>query len=318
MSEDYELGTYSRETQICGSTRCTTAYPSSNTPARPAFFHCAVRRAPLQSAKTRLYKPGAMVFYLQAAAVCRDPGAVLMFLRPSPRRSLLMLLRCRFSSAKLLFSDGRYIEAFDGVRRGEGPRRSAYQARSVDRRRSRALRLGDFSHAYADAPAAGSDLSNEAVSLAITPMRCGLGLFEEAEQKFQDALAIQRDNARALHGSRAAWPRATSLNEALEPRRRRSTRIRATRSSTTRLAPCTSACGGTRKPRTPIRATSTCCPTRTAARRPRGRAPKCGSSARSGAAALRSTRQRREAAHRALPRHQRENHRQGDASIADR
>ena len=42
-----------------------------------------------------------------------------------------------------------------------------------------------------------------------------MGLFEDAEQKFQDSLAIQRDNARALHGFARSLAARNKLNDAL-------------------------------------------------------------------------------------------------------
>ena len=81
-----------------------------------------------------------------------------------------------------------------------------------------ALRLGDFSHAYADGAAARAKLAEETPSRSrITATRCGRsGCSRTSEQKFQDSLALQHDNARALHGLARSLAARNRLNDALD------------------------------------------------------------------------------------------------------
>lgn len=119
--------------------------------------------------------------------------------------------------AKLLLGDGRYIEAFDAfelAKAAEDPRvlREALKGSVTS-----ALRLGDFSHAYADAQVlvrkAGRDV--EAVSLYADSL-WAIGQFQDSEKKFQDALVLQPGNPRSLHGLARSLAARNRLNEALE------------------------------------------------------------------------------------------------------
>jgi len=119
--------------------------------------------------------------------------------------------------AKLLFTDGRFREAFDVfelVKTSEEPRlRRAGLTGSI----RTALRLGDFTHAYADAQLLAKAAPKDADSLALYgDALWAAGLFEQSEQKFQDALTLQRDNPRALHGLARGLAARNRLNDALE------------------------------------------------------------------------------------------------------
>jgi Flp pilus assembly protein TadD/predicted aspartyl protease len=119
--------------------------------------------------------------------------------------------------AKLLFSDGRYVEAFgafEAVKAADDPRvhREALRGCVMS-----ALRLGDFSHAYADAQMlmrnAGRDV--DAVSLYGDAL-WAIGQFEESEKQFQQAIALQPGHPRALHGFARSLAARNKLTEALD------------------------------------------------------------------------------------------------------
>ena len=118
--------------------------------------------------------------------------------------------------AKLLFSDGRYVEAFTAFEQVKGHDDPRIKREALTGAVKSALRLGDFSHAYADGQLLARSSPKNAESLAnYADALWAVGLFEDAEQKFQDSLAIQRDNARALHGFARSLAARNKLNEAL-------------------------------------------------------------------------------------------------------
>jgi predicted aspartyl protease len=119
--------------------------------------------------------------------------------------------------AKLLFNDGRYVEAFDAfeqVKVHEDPR---IRRESLIGAVMSALRLGDFSHAFADAQLLAKTAAKDAESIALyADALWAVGLFEDSEKKFQDALAVQPGNPRALHGMARSLAARNRLTEALE------------------------------------------------------------------------------------------------------
>ena len=83
-----------------------------------------------------------------------------------------------------------------------------------------ALRLGDFSHAYADAQMLMRTAGHDADALTLYgDALWAIGQFEEAEKQFQQAMALQHGNPRALHGWHAASPRGTSSRKRWTSRR---------------------------------------------------------------------------------------------------
>jgi tetratricopeptide (TPR) repeat protein len=117
--------------------------------------------------------------------------------------------------AKLLFTDGRYGEAFNAFEQVKGHDDARIKREALTGTVKSALRLGDFSHAYADGQLLARSSSTNPESLAnYADALWAVGLFQDAEKKFEESLAIQKDNARALHGlarSLAARNRATSI-----------------------------------------------------------------------------------------------------------
>lgn len=118
--------------------------------------------------------------------------------------------------ARLLFSDGRYIEAFNAYEQVKGHEDPRIKREALMGGVKSALRLGDFSHAHADGQLLARAAPKDAESIAtFADALWAVGLFEDAEHKFQDALAVQRDNGRALHGLARSLAARNKLNEAL-------------------------------------------------------------------------------------------------------
>src|SRR6185295_11987553 len=119
--------------------------------------------------------------------------------------------------AKLLFGDGRYVEAFDAFEQAKTSEEPRVRREALKGSVTSSLRLGDFSHAFADAQMlvrnAGRDF--EAVSLYGDSL-WAIGQFEAAEKSFQDALALQPGNPRALHGLARSLAARNKLSEALD------------------------------------------------------------------------------------------------------
>ena len=112
--------------------------------------------------------------------------------------------------ASLLFTDGRFLEAFNAyeqVKTSEDPRvRRAALIGGV----KTALRLGDFSHAHADAQLLARSAPGDAEAMAIYgDALWSIGLFEASEPKFQEALAVQKDIPGRCTAMHAVSPRAT-------------------------------------------------------------------------------------------------------------
>ncbi|HEV3216190.1 MAG TPA: aspartyl protease family protein [Vicinamibacterales bacterium] len=153
-------------------------------------------------------KPVALVAVVLAACLSLSP--VTSAISPDAAEIQLQM-------AKLLFNDGRYIEAFDAfeqMKTAEDPRvrREALRGSVTS-----ALRLGDFSHAYDDAQILIRSASHDsdAVSLYGDSL-WAVGRFEESEKAFQDALALAPGNPRALHGMARSLAARNKLSQALD------------------------------------------------------------------------------------------------------
>lgn len=119
--------------------------------------------------------------------------------------------------AKLLFTDGRYVEAFAAFELAKSNDDPRIRREALMGGVNSALRLGDFSHAYADAQLLAKTSARDAESVALyADALWAVGLFEASEQKFQDALALQQDNGRALHGLARGLAGRNRFAEALE------------------------------------------------------------------------------------------------------
>jgi Flp pilus assembly protein TadD len=117
----------------------------------------------------------------------------------------------------LLLGDGRYMEAFDSFESAKSSEDPRVRREALRGAVTTALRLGDFSHAYADAQmmmrGAGRDV--DAVSLYGDAL-WATGQFEESEKQFQQAIALQPGSPRALHGLARSLAARNKLAEALD------------------------------------------------------------------------------------------------------
>jgi Flp pilus assembly protein TadD/predicted aspartyl protease len=118
--------------------------------------------------------------------------------------------------AKLLFTDGRYIEAFNAFEQVKGHDDPRIKREALTGAVKSALRLGDFSHAHADAQLLVRSSPRNAESLAnYGDALWAVGLFEDSERTFLEALGVERDNGRALHGAARSLAARNKLTEAL-------------------------------------------------------------------------------------------------------
>ncbi len=119
--------------------------------------------------------------------------------------------------ARLLFNDGRYVESFNAyeqVKSSDDPR---IKRESLIGAVKTALRLGDFSHAYADGQLLSRAFPRNPDAIAnYGDALWAVGLFEESEKIFQDVLSLQKDHGRALHGLARSLAARNRLNEALD------------------------------------------------------------------------------------------------------
>ncbi len=153
-------------------------------------------------------RPLVFLTIVAGACLCLSPRAAAI----SPEAGEVQV-----QMAKLLFDDGRYLDAFDGFEQAKTSDDAHIRRAGLVGAVMTALRLGDFSHAYADAQtlmkSGAKDV--EAISLYGDAL-WSVGLFEESQRKFQDAVAIAPGYPRALHGMARDLAARNKLNEALE------------------------------------------------------------------------------------------------------
>jgi Flp pilus assembly protein TadD/predicted aspartyl protease len=119
--------------------------------------------------------------------------------------------------ARLLSDDGRYIEAFNAYELIKGHENARIKREALKGAVKSALRLGDFSHAHADGQLLIRHAPKDSDSIAVYgDALWAIGWFEASEQTFEDALKIQKDNGRALHGRARSLAARNRLTEALE------------------------------------------------------------------------------------------------------
>ncbi|HKY20207.1 MAG TPA: aspartyl protease family protein [Vicinamibacterales bacterium] len=125
----------------------------------------------------------ALIVFMPVTSAVSDAGAVQLQL------------------AKLLYADGRFVEAFTAFERAKPDEDPRIRREALMGSVRSALRIGDFSHAYADAELLAKSPGGDVDSMALhADALWAAGLFEASEQKLHDAIAIQRDHGRALHG----------------------------------------------------------------------------------------------------------------------
>jgi Flp pilus assembly protein TadD/predicted aspartyl protease len=159
-----------------------------------------------------MLRPSAFRIFFAAALI-----AALTFFAPSISAISSDAAEVQLQLARLLFTDGRFVEAFNAFEQAKGAEDPRIHRAALIGGVKSALRLGDFTHAYADAQLLAKTASRDSESIALyADALWAAGLFEASEQKFQDALALKRDNPRALHGLARSLMGRNRLNEALE------------------------------------------------------------------------------------------------------
>jgi Flp pilus assembly protein TadD/predicted aspartyl protease len=153
-------------------------------------------------------KPVALVAVVLAVCLSLSPATSAI----SPDAAEVQL-----QMAKLLFNDCRYIEAFDAFEQVKTAADPRVRREALRGSVTSALRLGDFSHAYADAQILirSASRDSDAVSLWADSL-WAIGRFEESEKAFQDALALAPGNPRALHGMARSLAARNKLSQALD------------------------------------------------------------------------------------------------------
>jgi Flp pilus assembly protein TadD/predicted aspartyl protease len=116
----------------------------------------------------------------------------------------------------LLFSDGRYVDALDAYQRALAATDNSQLRQARFGVVKSALMVAEFDLARREAEKlyAASPRDPEAISL-YGDSRWASGLFEEAETRYRDALAIDPDQARAHHGLARSLMARSRLDEAL-------------------------------------------------------------------------------------------------------
>lgn len=142
--------------------------------------------------------------------------AAFAFLSPTISAISPEAAEVQLQLASLLFSDGRFIEAFDafeGAKATDDPR---IRRQALSGGVTSALRLGDFSHAYADAQLLAKIAPGDAEATSLYgDALWSVGLFEASERKFQEAMALQPGNARAMHGMARSLAAQNKMDQAL-------------------------------------------------------------------------------------------------------
>jgi Flp pilus assembly protein TadD/predicted aspartyl protease len=143
-------------------------------------------------------------------------GAAIAFLSPGTLALSPEAAEVQVQMAKLLFADGRYIEAFDAFEQAKPSEDPRIHREALTGSVTTALRLGDFSHAYADVQVLMKSGVRDAEGISLYgDALWAVGLFEESEKRFQDAMALQPSHPRALHGMARGLAARNSLTEAL-------------------------------------------------------------------------------------------------------
>jgi Flp pilus assembly protein TadD/predicted aspartyl protease len=143
-------------------------------------------------------------------------GAAIAFLSPGMAAVSPEAAEVQVQMAKLLFADGRYIEAFDAFEQAKPSDDPRIRREALAGSVTTALRLGDFSHAYADVQTLMKSGVKDAEGISLYgDSLWAVGLFEESEKKFQDAMALQPSHPRALHGMARGLAARSKLTEAL-------------------------------------------------------------------------------------------------------
>src|SRR5919108_1954718 len=119
--------------------------------------------------------------------------------------------------ANLLFTDGRFTEAFNNYELLKSHEDARIRREALLGGVRTSLRLGDFSHAHADGQLLARHAPRDPEAIATYgDALWAVGLFEESEATFENALRLDKNNARGLHGLARSLAARNRLNDALE------------------------------------------------------------------------------------------------------
>lgn len=119
--------------------------------------------------------------------------------------------------ADLLYADGRYAEAVEAYRRVKASPDPAVRARALTGLVKSMTRLGDFQPSLHEATELRQLAPRDAEAIALhADALWTAGLFEESDAAYQDALALDPDNARAHHGLGRSFAAQNRLDAGLD------------------------------------------------------------------------------------------------------
>jgi Flp pilus assembly protein TadD/predicted aspartyl protease len=121
--------------------------------------------------------------------------------------------------ATLLFDDTRYLEALEAYRRASKAEDPAMAVRARMGLVRSALRVAEFDEAHREAAVLRQSAPQDPEALALhADALWAAGLFDESEQEFREALALEPELSRGRHGMARAlasqWRLEEALNEA--------------------------------------------------------------------------------------------------------
>jgi Flp pilus assembly protein TadD/predicted aspartyl protease len=122
----------------------------------------------------------------------------------------------RLQLADLMFAEGRFPDALEAYNAAKSTEDTRLRRRALSGAVTAALRLAEFTDAAEDADMLIelSPRNADAVALQGDTL-WALGRFPQSEQRFDDALALNPESARALHGRARSLASRSQLDEAL-------------------------------------------------------------------------------------------------------
>ena len=123
----------------------------------------------------------------------------------------------QYQLGTVFFDDTNYYEAMDAFRRAERATRDPGLAlRARKGRVKSALRVAEFTTAYEEARSLREDAPDDAEALTIHgDSLWAVGMFDEAEQSYRDALAVAAASSRARYGIARSLATHNRLDDAL-------------------------------------------------------------------------------------------------------
>jgi len=123
----------------------------------------------------------------------------------------------QYQLGTVFFDDTKYYEAMDAFRRAEKATADpALALRARKRRVQSALRVAEFTTAYEEARSLRADAPHDPEALTIHgDSMWAVGMFDEAEQSYRDALAVTAGSSRARYGIARSLATHNRLDDAL-------------------------------------------------------------------------------------------------------